>query len=95
PLLPGVEVIKDASGYKIPGEEGFEKSAFGGWSWWREIRDEKTAFFARNISSGIHTFSYIARAEIPGQYHVMPAVGSLMYYPEVRGNSDEKKIEIK
>jgi hypothetical protein len=59
------------------------------------VHDEKVAFFARSINAGTYTFTYIVRAQIPGRYHVMPAVGSLMYYPEVRGNSDETMLTIR
>jgi hypothetical protein len=34
------------------------------------------------------------RAQIPGNYSVLPAVGALMYYPEVRGNSDVVALRI-
>ena len=41
-----------------------------------------------------YEFSYIVRAQIPGTYNIMPATGSLMYYPDVRGSSEELKLEI-
>jgi uncharacterized protein YfaS (alpha-2-macroglobulin family) len=34
------------------------------------------------------------RAQIPGVYNVIPATGMLMYYPEIRGSSEELRIEI-
>ena len=37
----------------------------------------------------------LIRAEMPGNYTVMPAVGSLMYYPEINGNSGMMKIKVK
>ena len=60
----------------------------------RENRDEKVSFFASRLPAGEHRFSYIFRAQIPGLYHVMPAVGALMYYDEVRGNSEELRLRI-
>jgi uncharacterized protein YfaS (alpha-2-macroglobulin family) len=98
PLPSGGEVIRSTQGYKITDEQGYEGGSLYGWRWWwaqRDVRDEKVAFFARYLSSGEHQFSYIVRAEIPGDYHVMPSVASLMYYPEVRGNTNEKLIGIR
>jgi hypothetical protein len=34
------------------------------------------------------------RAQIPGSYSVMPSVGTLMYYPEVRGNAAALSLRI-
>ncbi len=97
PLPAGCEVVRQTEGYKIPGEEGYSGNSWDGWRWWwvnRDIRDEKVAFFARTIPPGQQEFSYILRAYIPGTYAVMPAVASLMYYPEVRGNSQETALRI-
>jgi uncharacterized protein YfaS (alpha-2-macroglobulin family) len=96
PLPAGCEVVTETSGYVIPDENGYGEPQGGyyrysrPWSWWyadRDVRDEKVAFFAPSIESRDYEFSYIMRAQIPGKYSVMPSVGSLMYYPEVRGNS--------
>jgi uncharacterized protein YfaS (alpha-2-macroglobulin family) len=94
PLPAGCEVVKNTDGYTIPGEPEYdeqarEKRGYYGWYWWyadREVHDEKVSFFARYIYPEEQEFSYILRAQIPGTYAVMPSVGSLMYYPEVRGN---------
>ncbi len=103
PLPAGCEVVTKTEGYTIPGE-----SDYGGddanypyyryrWNWWyadRDVRDEKVAFFARTIEAQTYEFSYIMRAQIPGEYSVMPSVGALMYYPEVRGNSNSIALKI-
>jgi uncharacterized protein YfaS (alpha-2-macroglobulin family) len=34
------------------------------------------------------------RAEIPGEYTVNPSKGSLMYYPEVYGNTGGVKLTV-
>lgn len=104
PLPAGCEVITDTDGYNIFGEDGYGDDQNGrgfrrswGWRWWyadRDVRDEKVAFFATNIAARSYTLTYIMRAQIPGQYSVMPSVASLMYYPEVRGNSGSEKLTI-
>jgi uncharacterized protein YfaS (alpha-2-macroglobulin family) len=98
PLPAGCEVVTETSGYTIPGEQNYGESNGGGyyrdfarsWNWWyadRDVRDEKVAFFAQQMMPQEYEFSYVMRAQIPGSYSVMPSVGALMYYPEVRGNS--------
>ena len=104
PLPAGCEVITDASGYIIPGETGYDRREtnpyyYGrrSWNWWyadRDVRDEKVSFFAPTMSAQRYEFSYIMRAQIPGEYSVMPTVGVLMYYPEVRGNADAIAMRI-
>jgi hypothetical protein len=96
PLPAGCEVVNNTRGYTIPGEADYDPAAREDqydwfWYWWyadRSVRDEKISFFAREITSSPFEFSYIMRAQIPGRYAVMPSVGMLMYFPEVRGNSD-------
>lgn len=105
PLPAGCEVVTETSGYEIPGENGYGGNDDGGgyrpwqrsWNWWyadRDVRDEKVSFFSTRIEGREYEFSYILRAQIPGSYAVMPAVGALMYYPEVRGNSGVVNVKI-
>jgi uncharacterized protein YfaS (alpha-2-macroglobulin family) len=57
-----------------------------------EIR--RAIFFMPNYNQGEFTFSYMTYAQLPGKYNVPSSVASLMYYPEVRGTSKEKKLVI-
>ncbi|HEX8914609.1 MAG TPA: alpha-2-macroglobulin family protein, partial [Humisphaera sp.] len=59
-----------------------------------EFRDERVAFFARTLARGKHSVSYRLRAEIPGKFSALPTKASAMYAPELRGNSDEFKVNI-
>ena len=103
PLPAGCEVITDTDGYTIIGEDEYSNDGDDyyyrrwNWNWWyadRDVRDEKIAFFATSIDARTHELTYIMRAQIPGDYSVMPTVASLMYYPEVRGNGGTEKIAI-
>ncbi|MGE3802642.1 MAG: alpha-2-macroglobulin, partial [Candidatus Kapaibacterium sp.] len=103
PLPAGCEVITDTDGYTIVDEHEYQADDDSyyyrrwQWNWWfadRDVRDEKVAFFATSIQAQTYELSYIMRAQIPGEYSVMPAVASLMYYPEVRGNSGTEKVAI-
>ena len=61
---------------------------------YREFRDEKVAFFVRSLARGKHSMAYRMRAEIPGKFSALPTRAYAMYAPELKGNSDEIKIEI-
>lgn len=96
----GCEVVADVGGFIIEGEREYAGVPAGqeeAWQWWyadRDVRDEKIAFFATRLDKGEYIFSYILRAQIPGNYTVMPALASLAYYPEVAGNSAPMQIRI-
>jgi uncharacterized protein YfaS (alpha-2-macroglobulin family) len=99
-MLPsGFEVVKDIQNYEIEGENNYspyyDNYGWGRRPWiWnyadKEYRDEKVAFFVTYVSEKME-FSYIMKAQIPGEYSVMPAQGYLMYYPELAGNTKRCK----
>ena len=99
-MLPsGFEIVKDIDKYEIEGENHYriyDNYYYRPWRWFyadREYRDEKVSFFVTNVNSSME-FSYIMKAQIPGKYTVMPAQGSLMYYPEVNGNSNMVNVTV-
>ena len=49
-----------------------------------ELRDQKVAFFISHMPQGTRTLTYRLRAEIPGQFHVLPTNGYAMYAPDIR-----------
>lgn len=60
-----------------------------------ELRDQYVSFFITHLPQGERTITYNCRAEIPGTFHTMPTVGSCMYFPQLRANSDEIVIGVK
>jgi uncharacterized protein YfaS (alpha-2-macroglobulin family) len=60
-----------------------------------ELRDEKVVFFVGWLAQGRHTITYKIRAEIPGDFHVLPTKSYAMYAPKVRAISDELRMGIK
>ena len=60
-----------------------------------ELRDEKVVFFVGWLRQGEHTITYKIRAEIPGDFHVLPTKSYAMYAPKVRAISDELRMAIK
>jgi alpha-2-macroglobulin len=60
-----------------------------------ELRDQKVAFFLTHLPQGTRTITYRLRAEIPGQFHVLPTNGYAMYAPDIRCLSDEMNLAVK
>lgn len=97
PIPAGCEVVKDDWAYTIDEEKDYTGWDYYWWRWWyadKEIRDNRVTFFATYLWGDTYEFTYILHAQIPGVYNVIPATGMLMYYPEVRGSSEELKLEI-
>ncbi len=102
-MLPsGFEPVKDEQNFEIEGENNYKYydpymyMYDRPWIWNyadREYRDEKVAFFMTQISGSME-FSYIIKAQIPGEYTIAPAMGYLMYYPEVAGHSGMTEIKV-
>ena len=99
-MLPsGFEVVKDMDKYFIDGENNYQTQYYYDYMPWRwqyadrEYRDEKVAFFVTSCQNKME-FSYIIKAQIPGEYKIMPAQGYLMYYPELNGFSDVVNVKV-
>jgi alpha-2-macroglobulin len=83
PKAAGVEPFDVQSGYNAIGLPAYV-----------ELRDEKVTLFLRTLPRGKHSLRYRMRAEIPGKFSALPTMGSAMYAPELKGNSDEMKLTI-
>ena len=80
----GTEPIQQQSGY-LPGLDGA----------YAEFRASKVALFIRSLPRGKRILTYRVKAENPGKFSGLPAKTSAMYAPELKGNSDECKLEVK
>jgi uncharacterized protein YfaS (alpha-2-macroglobulin family) len=79
----GFEAVEQHSGYGAKGLPAYV-----------EYRDNRVAFFVRQLARGRHSVNYRLRAEIPGRFSALPTQASAMYAPELRGNSDEIKLNV-
>jgi alpha-2-macroglobulin len=86
-----IEDFKAAGCEPVTLQSGYTREGLGAYV---EFRDEKVAFFMRRLTRGTHSVSYRLRAEIPGEFSALPTRIYAMYAPELRGNSDEMKLEI-
>lgn len=59
-----------------------------------DIRDDRVAFFARNLSPGVHVFEYNLRVQTPGTYHALPVLVQPMYAPEIKAEGAETRVEV-
>lgn len=79
----GFEAVEQKSGYGTIGLPAYV-----------EYRDNRVAFFVRQLARGRHSVRYRMRAEIPGRFSALPTQATAMYAPELRGNSDEIKLKV-
>lgn len=86
------EDMKAAGFEAVEVRSGYTDNGLGAYM---ELRDERVAFFVRQLPMGRHSITYRLRAEIPGRFSALPARVSAMYAPELRGNSDEAKLVIR
>jgi uncharacterized protein YfaS (alpha-2-macroglobulin family) len=97
PLPAGCEVVKDDWAINVQDEKDFSGYNYFYWRWWyadKDVRDDKITFFATNLYGNEFEFSYILRAQVPGEYTINPTNAELMYYPEYKGNTSGYKIKI-
>ncbi|MBP8305562.1 MAG: alpha-2-macroglobulin, partial [Phycisphaerae bacterium] len=86
-----LEDFKAAGAEPVDLQSGYTGNELGAYV---EFRDERTAFFMRQLARGRHSVSYRLRAETPGRFSALPAKIWAMYAPELRGNSDENKLAV-
>jgi hypothetical protein len=61
----------------------------------RENFKDQTDIFCASMKPGTYTFEVTLEARFKGSYQVSPARAGLMYYPEVFGNTEVKKVKIR
>src|SRR5262249_52557879 len=85
------EDMKAAGCEPVALQSGYNGNELGAYM---ELRDNRVSLFVHNLARGRHSVSYRMRAEIPGRFSALPTKASAMYAPELRGNSDELKLNI-
>jgi alpha-2-macroglobulin len=104
PIPAGLEALNPAlavTGTVPQDERSTESKARPHWWWsrpWFEhqnLRDERAEAFTPLLWEGVYTYSYVARATVPGDFVVPPAKAEEMYQPETfgRGASDRVRVE--
>jgi hypothetical protein len=105
PIPAGLEALNPALAVtgSIPADERASEARGRVPSWWwsrpwfehQNLRDERAEAFASLLWEGVYTYSYVARATVPGEFVVPPAKAEEMYHPETfgRGASDRVRVE--
>ncbi|HWL10590.1 MAG TPA: MG2 domain-containing protein [Planctomicrobium sp.] len=86
------EDFKAAGTEPVDLQSGYTRGGLGAYV---EFRDEKVAFFLRQLRRGKHSVSYRVRAEIPGTFSALPTIAAGMYAPELKANSDDMRLRIR
>lgn len=85
------EDMKAAGFETVDLRSGYNSNSLGAYM---ELRDNRVTFMVRALARGNHSVSYRMRAEIPGKFSALPTRASAVYAPELKGNSDEIKLNI-
>jgi uncharacterized protein YfaS (alpha-2-macroglobulin family) len=94
PLPAGLRVIENDQAFVLEGQS--RREDFFGWTYpynGRDIRDERIDFYFTYLADTL-TFTYILRAETPGQFTALPSQAWLMYEPSVRGHSSANVLQV-
>jgi uncharacterized protein YfaS (alpha-2-macroglobulin family) len=101
PLPAGLEVVNPRFATvtaKVKEEEEENESPWDDepdtWTY-RELRDDEARAFADYLEKGAHTFEYLARATLPGEFLVLPARAEAMYKPDRNGRSKAIEVNVK
>jgi len=66
------------------------------WTWsWREIHDERVAFFADALGAGEHRAEYLVRVTRPGEFLRPAASAEAMYDPSIWGTGGVEHVTIR
>ena len=71
-----------------------EMSPDEGGAIYREEHDDKSMFFIDRLEAGSWEIHFGLRAVHPGEYRALPVQAEAMYAPEVRANSDARRLRV-
>ena len=72
-----------------------DEASYQGWYSNRERRDEKLAFFITSLPAGRYEFRHVIYPELEGRMLALPAAAWPMYQPELRGESEAWRMEVR
>ena len=88
------EEAESIKGIIAPGD-GKDRYTARSRSVYQELRDRKIASFVDRLPQGYWEIRYRLRAEVPGEFHVLPVIAHAMYTPEIRANGKELRLSIR
>ena len=90
----GGGALRQAQGAAEKVESGDEKEDERGRAIYREERDEKSVFFLDRMEAGTWEIRFGMRAVTPGDFRALPVQVEAMYVPEIRANSDARRVRV-
>jgi|GEM_PF-1120767 len=85
--LSGWDARIRMAGVSVPAEEASRAV-------YREERDEKSVFFLDRLEAGTWEIRFGMRAVTPGDFRALPVRVEAMYVPEIRANSDARRVRV-
>jgi uncharacterized protein YfaS (alpha-2-macroglobulin family) len=92
PLDAHLKTTSTAATALLKPEPGLQRS----WRTWShvDVRSDRVALFATYLTRGAYQYTYLARANLAGEYRVLPANGREQYFPEVFARSDGRRFTV-
>lgn len=78
-------------------QRGSEEEVVESWGYWYDhvdVRDDRIAFFARDLPVGKHVIEYNLRAQTPGTSSALPTRVEGMYDERLRAESNSARVEV-
>ena len=79
----------------IPASCEVEDDDNGGAYTRREVHDDRVVFFFDNLPAGDTGIDYVLRTESTGSYRILPGIATIVYHPEMRGNTGLARVNVK
>jgi uncharacterized protein YfaS (alpha-2-macroglobulin family) len=96
PLPAGYSVIEDDYAFRVAGITPRYGYDYYGWNQWydgRQIRDQRIDYYFSRLSKPV-TFTYVLRAETPGEFTALPTHAWMMYAPDVQGIGTRDVLQV-
>jgi len=93
PLPAGLEAVDASLQTSQQTPQSYQANDYNryGWGWWyfyyKQIYDDKVIMSADYLPAGTYTITYLARASMAGEFHVLPLTAKEFYFPDVAGRS--------
>ncbi|MCB0017856.1 MAG: Ig-like domain-containing protein, partial [Anaerolineales bacterium] len=80
------------------GYPGWGERTLAGWGWWYFDRvtllDDRLQLAATWLPAGCYEYTYLIRANLAGQFNLLPITAQELYFPDVMGRGAGQWIEI-
>jgi len=96
PIPAGFSVVEDDRPFRIAGIAPRYGEDYWGWNYWydgRTIHQAHVDYYFWRVNNPV-TFTYVLRADHPGEFTALPTTAWLMYEPDLSGRSAQERLGI-